>query len=94
MMFDVGHLGTDAEEIMLAGPSNAGLIEAGDATLIDMGNCTVALLAYRPTPESAMQISALNRLTAESRELFIEAHFQLVRDEEAVRAASEPDVNS
>lgn len=87
MVFDIGHLGTDAGEVMLAGPSNAGLIEAGDATLIDLNNCTVALLAYRPTPESAIQIAALSQLLNESRDAFFEAHLQLIRDEEAIRAA-------
>lgn len=89
MIFDVGLFDNGAGEVMLAGPSNSGLIDAADATLIDFNNCTVALLAYRATPESAIQMAVLSRLMNDGRDAFFKAHLQLVQDENAIRGRRE-----
>ncbi len=79
--FDLGYGGHEPE-VMLAGPSNAGLVEPAQCTLIDFNMCTVSFLAYKPTPTSAINIHKLNNMLVSCRNHFIEIDRQL-KDEEA-----------
>lgn len=88
------NLGNEPDSLVLmAGPSNADLAEAGQGAMLSLSNATAALLTYRPASESLDNVkhqAAMSVMTLTLAELsnaaardFIEAHQQL---EEEIRA--------
>jgi hypothetical protein len=60
-----------SEEILLAGPSNAGLADPGHGTAISLGQITVALLITRPNIDRLVVCGILMKLTDEIGEEFL-----------------------
>ncbi|MDQ3695749.1 MAG: DUF5677 domain-containing protein [Chloroflexota bacterium] len=78
MAFDIGNMGSaNYPEVMLAGPSDAGLADPGHGAAISLMQCTVALLNHIPTQETVVGMRMLLRLVDEVGEAFIEAHRKL-----------------
>lgn len=82
LSFDLGLLRT---EVMLAGPSNAGLADPGDAAAISLFQVTVALLNLRPDAGDVATMLFLGELTQQVGDAFFAAHDELARDEERLR---------
>lgn len=74
--FDLGYGGHEPE-VMLAGPSNAGLVEPAQCALLDFNMCTVSFLAYKPTPRSAINIRKLISMLQSCQNHFVEIDRQL-----------------
>ena len=70
--------------VLLAGPSNAGLADPGHGTAISIVQVTVALLTTRPNFERLVMLQALSHLRDEIGEAFFESHL-------CVEALSHPD---
>lgn len=79
--YDLGY-GSFAPDGMLAGPSNAGLVEPAQSALLDFNMCTDTFLAYKPSPRSAIAIHTLNYMLEKCRDEFLRVDRQL-KDEEA-----------
>jgi hypothetical protein len=93
MVTDVGLSGTALPEIMLAGPSNAGLAEPGRNAVYPLHLCTVALLNMRPAPDTIVGLMTLQRLYVAVGDAFLAAHRKLDRDQARIArdaGAAEP----
>ena len=71
-------------ELLLAGPSNAGLADPGHSTAISLNQITTEILATKPTLDNIVISKILLKLVDEIGEAFLEAHKEL----EALEAAS------
>ena len=71
-------------EILLAGPSNAGLADPGHWTAISLNQITTVLLATKPTLDNIVISNILLKLVDEIGEAFLQAHREL----EALEAKS------
>ncbi len=71
-------------EILLAGPSNAGLADPGHSTAISLNQITMVLLATKPTLDNIVISNILLKLVDEIGEAFLQAHREL----EALEAES------
>lgn len=69
-------------DILLAGPSNAGLADPGHSAAISLMQVTVALAMIEPTIDSLVGLRILASLEDEVGEAFIEAHRRLEEDSE------------
>ncbi len=88
VMFDVGNL---EKNLLLAGPSNAGLADPGSLALTSFGRCTTVLLCYtRYSSELALletyakSIVAgqiMHELLEDANQAFLGVHQQLIREE-------------
>lgn len=78
VFFKLGLL--DEADVLLAGPSNAGLADPGHGAAISLSQVSVALGLIEPTLDSIVSLRILSRLTVEVGEAFREAHQQLERD--------------
>lgn len=79
MMLKLGLLaGSDA--VLLAGPSNAGLDEAGKLTASSLANITIDLLMVRPTLDSTVRIHVMGAFARDAQRLFAMAQRKLERD--------------
>jgi hypothetical protein len=76
--WDVGLL---RPEIMLAGPSNAGLAEAAQGTVISLFQVTVTLLRQDPDFGDLVTLRVLEAMCDAVQHAFVEAHEQLVSDD-------------
>jgi hypothetical protein len=82
MTNDIGQMSSVcSQQVMLAGPSNAGLAEPGQSAVIALANCTIALLSHVPRPESVIGMKVLQRLVEETSEAFMNVQRNLERDE-------------
>jgi hypothetical protein len=82
MTFDVGYSGRAGySAVMFAGATNAGLADPGHSAIISLMQCTTALLIYKPDFDGLAELRALQRLTDDVGEAFIEARRQLEQDE-------------
>ena len=82
MTSDIGQMGrAEYPEFILAGPSNAGLLDPADSALLALQNCTVALLTHKTTPERMIALSILARVAEDALAAFVEAHQKLEEDE-------------
>jgi len=68
----------DKQEVLLAGPSNAGLSDPGQSTAISLLQITSALCTLQPDLDSIVGQKVLVRLTDEAVEAFASAHDSLV----------------
>ena len=71
-------------EILLAGPSNAGLADPRHSTAISLNQITTVLLATKPTLDNIVISNILLKLVDEIGEAFLQAHREL----EALEAES------
>ncbi|MGI8915242.1 MAG: DUF5677 domain-containing protein [Chloroflexota bacterium] len=71
------------QEMMLAGPSNAGLCDPGHATLISLTLCTVTLLTLTPDVQALVTCQALLQLTDAAGQAFLDTHHELKAQEDA-----------
>ena len=78
--FNPGVLGV--HKVLLTGPSNAGLADAGHSTLISLVQCTCELLALRPEDETVIMCLTLVQLVDEAGQAFLDVHENLIREEE------------
>jgi hypothetical protein len=77
--FKLGHIGES--EVLLAGPSNAGLTDPAHSTAISLLQITSALVSMEPTLDDLAALKVLQILEKEIGEEFITAHKELERDE-------------
>jgi hypothetical protein len=73
-------------DILLAGPSNAGLADPGQAAAISLVQICSALLPLQLTFDNLVALKTMSELEGDVGEAFIKAHQQLVEDEEKLRA--------
>jgi hypothetical protein len=64
VLFDIG-IPQVASELMLAGPSNAGLADPGHCAAISLAQISSALLLHQPTPDRVVLAKALSLLEKE-----------------------------
>jgi hypothetical protein len=67
-------------DLLLAGPSNAGLADPGDSAAISLLQTSVALMNLRPTIDSLVSLKILSRLANEVGASFQKAHDALEGD--------------
>ncbi len=65
------------QDILLAGPSNMGLVDPGHSTAISLMQITVALLTIEPSLDHLVYSSILEKLQAEIGKSFLEVHNKL-----------------
>jgi hypothetical protein len=85
LIFDIGNIDRDIpgyHRPMLAGASNAGLADPGQAALISLNQCTVALLTWKNDLETLMKVKVLDSFVHEACQAFIEIHQELILEEE------------
>ena len=97
LMFDVGDIGT--QKVLLAGPSNAGLADAGTMALASFNRCTAHLLCYthyssepallKTYANSFVASQVINEFVEEANQAFLEANQQLIREELELRSIEE-----
>jgi len=80
IFFQLGHIGVS--EVLLAGPTNAGLADPGHSTAISLMQITMALALLSPTVDDVIAVKILERLQDEIGDALLDSHVQLKRDEE------------
>ncbi|MCW2984421.1 MAG: hypothetical protein JWR63_1991 [Conexibacter sp.] len=78
-------------DLLLTGPSNAGLADPGMWTAISLAQATTALLTSRGDFRALRTATALQRLLGEVEAAFMSAHSQLEQDEAHERTAGRGD---
>lgn len=68
-------------DILLSGPSNAGLEEAGRLTAYSLSQIAVTLLTIEPTIDANVWTKVILKMSSEVEEAFIDAKERLERDE-------------
>ena len=82
------HLAQLYHNILLAGPSNAGLADPGSDTAASLTQATVALLGTREsTVDDALTVNVLLLLSDDVRTAFLEADTALLERERLLREA-------
>jgi Family of unknown function (DUF5677) len=85
LIFDIGNIDKEKSlysRTMLAGASNAGLADPGQSALISLNQCTAALLTLKNDLETLMKLQVLDAFVGEACQAFIEAHRELMSEEE------------
>jgi hypothetical protein len=75
-------------DVMLAGPSNAGLADPGNGALISLNQVTSAFLLHggtRPQPQDLVILKAIARLLDQAQQKFLEVHLALQAEESAIQ---------
>lgn len=83
IMFTLGLIPTE-KEILLAGPSNAGMADPGHATAISLYLVNVALLLTRPSLQIFTVLKAMELLQNEIGTKFLEVHKTQLESEDLV----------
>ena len=73
-------------ELLLAGPSNAGLADPGHSTAISLSQITTEILATEPTLDNIVISNILLKLVDEIGEAFLQSHRELEALEAALRS--------
>lgn len=97
LIFDIGNIDKEIpgyNRTMLAGASNAGLADPGQAALISLNQCTAALLTWKNDLETLMKVKVLDSFVYEACQAFIEIHRELMREEEERIKAMQVQENS
>ena len=79
VFFKLGLIGE--EDILLAGPSNAGLADPGHATALSLVQICSSLLSFHPTIDNQIAMKVMLALDDEIGGALIEAHNKLEADE-------------
>jgi len=81
-------LGMLAEsQVILAGPSNAGLTEPGQCAALSLAQVSTTLAMLQPTLDNTVTLQMIAELVHEIPEAFAQAHDRLAADEASVRRA-------
>lgn len=72
-----------AREILLTGPSNAGLADPGQAAALSLMQISTALLKLNPTFDNIVAVKIMSILSREIAEKFFAAHQKLLKDEKS-----------
>jgi hypothetical protein len=72
-------------EVLLAGPSNAGLADAGHGAAVSLTFISATLVAAAPNFDHQVALRAMNLLSGEIGAALVQAHEKLHRDESLVR---------
>jgi hypothetical protein len=72
-----------SQDILLAGPSNAGLADPGHGTAISLGQITITLLTIKPTIDTLVICNILTQLEQEIGEAFLATQKSLEDNEAA-----------
>ena len=81
IFFKLGHIGES--EVLLAGPTNAGLADPGHGTAISLMQITTALALVNPTIDDVIGMKILDLLQVEIGDALVDSHVQLKLDEES-----------
>lgn len=76
----LGLLDQDAQPL-LAGPTNYGLADPGQATAISLDQITTAFLSLNPTGKELVEMMGLQHMMNEISHVFTETQFQIEREE-------------
>ena len=76
------------QDVLLAGPSDAGLFDPGYLTAISIFQVTVCLLTHHITMTSLIALNALDRMVQEVEQAFAEAEAMLEEETKRRRAAA------
>ena len=79
VFFRLGHIGES--EVLLAGPSNAGLTDPGHATALSLMQISSALMKQNPTVDNMVAVKIMQRLADEIGDALLAAHKKLVEDD-------------
>jgi hypothetical protein len=74
-------------DLLLAGPSNSGLADAGDGAAHSLVMVSAILLSLSPTFDHQVAVRVMGLLREETGVAFLQAHHRLYRDEEQLRKA-------
>jgi hypothetical protein len=72
------------ENLLLAGPSNAGLADPGHATCISLNQLTVALLMHKVSLSNVLLASALAVIVDRAGDAYLEAHQEIEGDQDLI----------
>lgn len=73
------------EDILITGPTNAGLADPGHSAAIALNQVSTTLWDLDPVFDNLVTMKVMHELTAEIGEAFIKAHRKLERDERAIQ---------
>lgn len=73
-------------DVLLSGPSNAGLCDPGQNTAISVAGVTAAMLSCMESLDTLVLCQLLSKMTAEAKNCFFEAHQQLEAEEAQTRS--------
>jgi hypothetical protein len=79
IFFKLGLL--DESQVLLAGPSNAGLADPGHAAALSLAQVSAALGTLQPTLDNNAALQIIAQLVGELGELFGQAHGRLLEDD-------------
>lgn len=82
----------DQAEILLAGPSNAGLADPGHATALSLMQVSASLLPLAPTLDHTIMVQFMMQLADEIGEALLAAQQKLDEDDAALRRAQQTNV--
>lgn len=88
VFFKLGLVGE--AEVLLAGPSNAGLTDPGHATALSLMQISSALMKQNPTADSMVSVKIMQRLADEIGQALLEAQKKLVEDDRAFSENNAP----
>ncbi len=94
VFFKLGLVGES--EVLLAGPSNAGLADPGHAAALSLMQISSILMKQNPTIDNVVAVKVMQRLVDEIGDALLAAHQKLLEDyrsfsEKSARAGSSPD---
>lgn len=87
-LFDIPGLMGD-KDILLAGASNAGLMEPGCNTAQSLAQITCTMLGLSPTVSNSIGLSVLTQITRRAQDEFVKAAEELERREAALSSGSD-----
>lgn len=85
VFFKLGLVGNS--EVLLAGPSNAGLCDPGHATALSLTQISSVLMKQSPTIDNIVAVKIMERLADEIGDALLAAHQKLVEDERAIASS-------
>ena len=78
-------IGTLGEEVLLAGPSNAGIADPGHIVALSLHQATVFLVSMRPSYNHLVAIKIMERLTDEIGAALLQSHRKVERAAQGTR---------
>jgi hypothetical protein len=89
VFFKLGLVGES--EVLLAGPSNAGLTDPGHATALSLMQISSALMKQSPTADNMVAVKIMQRLADEIGQALLAAQRKLVEDDRGLSEKKAPD---
>lgn len=88
VFFKLGLIGKS--EVLLAGPSNAGLADPGHAMALSLIKTSSVLMKQNPTADNLVAVKVMERLGDEIGQAFSDAHKQLIEDDRSLSEKKAP----